>query len=777
MKTDSLVYCNKALDLHILLLMLKSLSIFLFSILFFSVPLFAQNDKQKMEDLEKVSTSTKKYIDAEFTINPNVNTNELLKNIMEEASLIYPMDFSNYKNFDPFADHDKESQKKLPNDMSKEFLRFVYYLLSNNDENVVYLLDPEGFNNDRHFLQLIDYIKELTNINDDKELFKFILGHYNSTENKKGMWGVSEIWFKLLEKHYFHNIRKLNSYEVTKPNGADCINFSYEEDVLASLYIKRVDIYPYVIGHVVGPKDIDKVIEISVRRHDLFTEDLKKIKEDQINSLLGLKRTSKDEKLLKKIDKLLSYYDDDILAYSSQQEKYQKDLDLMEEENWTYLERQIKREEILIQGKQNPQLYDPKFLEKVRVDYVMDVLEYNENIELNDIMYIEMKDIDKLFKIVDSKVWNSIAMQYGIKYRKNPVHELKVTNIETVDMVNDNGWSSRDVMVLYGKINGGRRMPLSWLFYTMYSAHMVDIDLVYTLPELRGQHLGETLYNDFFIKHKEVGMVEAILGMENHSEFYKYLGQKMGDETISELETIGDEETHEILINAKTDQGNSVADLVIEAINSTPLGKHNSKMGFELEQILFYPRGEHVEVRWTKKSIDMNDFANMELPQDKKTLDQSEFFDLLSSYTGSASTDISELLDLVMKDFVNKACVLEDKDEDLLFGSKGKKGIYDYLYTLVKQGDVSGSEDIKFFLILSGAISINKFKLVPSDSDIVVDSYVNFGILGTDFNSNSIINNGLQKRTYINNPQTLKLFKSGFELMKTYNKGGTINIR
>ncbi|HOW17016.1 MAG TPA: GNAT family N-acetyltransferase, partial [bacterium] len=489
-----------------------------------------------------------------------------------------PMDFSNYKNFDPFAEHEKDAIKKSPNDMSKELIRFVYYLLINNDKNVVYLLDTDGFNNDRNLLLLIDYIKKLTSINDDKELFKFILGHYNSTENKKGMWDISEIWFRLLEKHYFHNIRKLDSYDITKPNGADCINFSYEEDILASLYIKRVDIYPYIIGHVVGPKDIDKVIEMSIRRHDSFTEDLKKIKEDQINSLLELKRATEDEKLLKKIDKLLSYYDDGILPYSSQQKKHQKDLDAMKEENWTYLERQVKREEILIQGKQNPQLYDPKFLEEVRLDYVMDVLEYNENIEINDIMY--MYDLDELFKLVDNKTTISITMEYGLKYRGQPVHELLVTEIEIIKVRNDSAWASKDMFILYGKVNGGRRRPLSWLFYTMYTPDILYIDFVYTLPELRGQHLGEALYNKLFLEHKEVGMVEAILGMENHSEFYKYLGQKMGDETMSELETIGDEETHEIIINAKTDKEHSVASVVIEAINSTPLGKHNSKIGF-----------------------------------------------------------------------------------------------------------------------------------------------------------------------------------------------------
>lgn len=720
--------------------MLKSLIIFLLSVLVFSVPMFAQDppkkassSSQKSRDLEKVYISAKKYVDKEADLNK----------LMEELSAIYPSDFSHIGDINPFSDHDDVKEKVIPNEMSKELLKFAYYLLINNDENIVYVLDTKSLVNEKHFLQLIGYIKELTNISDDKEIFKFILKHYSDAVKNGKVWVIAETWIQLLEHHYFKNIRAIDT-DLVKPKGVDFINYGYEEKVLTDLYIKERDLWPSALGYVVGPEKIDKVIDIlnsPIYDHLSYVKDeFNRIRKEQKEYLLELKKNSKDIK-----------------------------------EEWTYLERQVKREEILLAGKQHPNLYDPEFLEEVRLDYVMDVLEHNEGIEINQIMYIY--DLDELFKLVDDKTTTSIAMQYGLKYRKQPVNELRVTDIEIVKMKNESAWASKDMLILYGRVNSGRKRPLSWLFYTIYPPSTLEVDLVYTLPELRGQHLGEALFKYFLEKHKEVKIIEAILGMENHSEFYRYLVQEMGDQTASNLDAIKDQETHEILINTQTDLGDPVVDVVIEGIKTTPLGKNNSKIGFELAQILFFPRGEHVEVRWTKKDVKIKDIADMELPQDKRPLNESEFFKVLSSYTGSDSNNISEHLDLIMKTLVSRDCVFIEKDETLLFGSAGKKGVYDYLYTLVKQSNVSNAEDIKFFLMLTGAISVNTIKLRKSDSDIVLNSYIEFGLLSTEFNTNNIINNGLQKRPYMNNPQTIKLFSNGFELMKSYNKSCSINIR
>ena len=278
----------------------------LFFVFIFNTTLFAQD----LSKMEKIYLSAVKYINGAEDL-------DALNKIMEEAKLIDPDNFASIDDWDSFEQGDPTVKSEEPNAMTKEFTKFVYFMLQNNDDNVVYILDNKSLVNSKHYFQIIDLIKEETGVYEDKEIFKLILEKYNELKRTSKQGDLVEIWFKLLEHHYFKNIRKIDPGDpLIRPNGSDCINFGYEEAILSSLYIHELDLSPYALAYVLGPKDIDKVIELlNSRIYDQMWEMrdvFNRLKEEQIKFL---KQTQTP-----KANKLLSYYKD--YKVTRYQEKY-----------------------------------------------------------------------------------------------------------------------------------------------------------------------------------------------------------------------------------------------------------------------------------------------------------------------------------------------------------------------------------------------------------------------------------------------------------------------
>ncbi len=173
------------------------------------------------------------------------------------------------------------------------------------------------------------------------------------------------------------------------------------------------------------------------------------------------------------------------------------------------------------------------------------------------------------------------------------------------------------------------------------------------------------------------------------------------------------------------------------------------------------------------------DFNNLELPQDAVPLSDQEAMKILSTNTGLDSNNLMDHLDVLMERWSEQDGVLTENDKDLLFGRYGKKGIYDFIYRQVLEGGEQITEDVKFFLILSGSVAWHNQSLAGSSfgklntgsMDLITDSFISFGILGQNVIGNELISENINKRTYLtNNKYFVEFLNAGLNATKNYYK-------
>ncbi len=181
----------------------------------------------------------------------------------------------------------------------------------------------------------------------------------------------------------------------------------------------------------------------------------------------------------------------------------------------------------------------------------------------------------------------------------------------------------------------------------------------------------------------------------------------------------------------------------------------------------------------SRKTSSISNFNDLVLPQDFVPLSDQEAMKILSTNTGLGSNNLMEHLEVLMERWSEQDGVLTESDKDLLFGRYGKKGIYDFIYRQVLEGGEQITEDVKFFLILSGSVAWHNQSLTGSSfgklniasMDLITDSFISFGILGQNVIGNSLISENINKRTYLtNNKYFVEFLNTGLNATKNYYK-------
>jgi hypothetical protein len=160
-------------------------------------------------------------------------------------------------------------------------------------------------------------------------------------------------------------------------------------------------------------------------------------------------------------------------------------------------------------------------------------------------------------------------------------------------------------------------------------------------------------------------------------------------------------------------------------------------------------------------------------------LSDQEGMKILSVNTGLDSSNLMDHLEVLMERWSEQDGVLTESDKDLLFGRYGKKGIYDFIYRQVLEGGEQITEDVKFFLILSGSVAWHNQSLAGSSfgklniasMDLITDSFISFGILDQNVIGNALISENINKRTYLtNNKYFVEFLNAGLNATKNYYK-------
>ena len=158
-----------------------------------------------------------------------------------------------------------------------------------------------------------------------------------------------------------------------------------------------------------------------------------------------------------------------------------------------------------------------------------------------------------------------------------------------------------------------------------------------------------------------------------------------------------------------------------------------------------------------------------------KDLSKAEILSALSARTGSASTSIDEQLSELMNIWADNDGVLTEADSVLCFGNgDGNSGLYQYLYHIAEIGTAENSEEIKFFLILGGALFYNSLNLesvalARSDRKLINLAYRTFDLTSTS--SMTYIEQNLETRTmFKGNISFITRFDAGFNSAKIIKK-------
>ncbi len=200
--------------------------------------------------------------------------------------------------------------------------------------------------------------------------------------------------------------------------------------------------------------------------------------------------------------------------------------------------------------------------------------------------------------------------------------------------------------------------------------------------------------------------------------------------------------------------------------------------------IIFHKKINQNELINTVSSTsEVNEFkskvSDLAWPQDKVSLSAKEAMEILSSNTGLSSNELMEHLEVLMERWSDKGLVLTESDKYLLFGRYGKKGIYDFAYRQMLEGGEQITEDVKFFLILSGSVAWYNQELSGSSfgnigvqaADLIVDSYVSFGILGQEPTlNNCFISENMSRRPYLINKYSIEFFNAELNAIRNYYK-------
>ena len=151
----------------------------------------------------------------------------------------------------------------------------------------------------------------------------------------------------------------------------------------------------------------------------------------------------------------------------------------------------------------------------------------------------------------------------------------------------------------------------------------------------------------------------------------------------------------------------------------------------------------------------------------------------LKSRTGCGFLTLPEQLEKLMELWVAAKGQFTEQDLKLLFGeAENDIGLYDYLYDLVKE-DVAVSEDIKFFLVLSGALSYNAYfegvsNISRTGIKLISSAYVDLGVIS--INTTEYVKENIETRTIFvqsnrrNVELLVKRFDAGFNAVKVIKK-------
>ena len=192
--------------------------------------------------------------------------------------------------------------------------------------------------------------------------------------------------------------------------------------------------------------------------------------------------------------------------------------------------------------------------------------------------------------------------------------------------------------------------------------------------------------------------------------------------------------------------------------------------------IIFHKKINQNElINTVSSTVEVNEFkskvSDLTLPQDKVSLSAKEAMEILSSNTGLSSNELMEHLEVLMERWSDKGLVLTESDKDLLFGRYGKKGIYDFVYRQMLEGGEQITEDVKFFLILSGSVAWHNQGLGNHAMDLITDSYVSFGILGQEPTlNNGFISENMSRRPYLMNKYSIEFFNAELNAIRNYYK-------
>ncbi len=196
--------------------------------------------------------------------------------------------------------------------------------------------------------------------------------------------------------------------------------------------------------------------------------------------------------------------------------------------------------------------------------------------------------------------------------------------------------------------------------------------------------------------------------------------------------------------------------------------------------IIFHKKiNDNELINTVSSTSEVNEFkskvSNLSWPQDAVPLTDDEAMTMLSSFTGSNSNDLASQLDNLMEIWSKQDLVLTERDKDLLFGRYGKKGVYDFVYRQMLEGGEQITEDVKFFLILSGSVAWHNQGLGNHAMDLITDSYVSFGILGQEPTlNNGFISESITQRPYFINKYSVDIFNTGLNYIKAYYKNTVV---
>ena len=159
-------------------------------------------------------------------------------------------------------------------------------------------------------------------------------------------------------------------------------------------------------------------------------------------------------------------------------------------------------------------------------------------------------------------------------------------------------------------------------------------------------------------------------------------------------------------------------------------------------------------------------------------MNDADVISLISRYTGSYSQTLLGQLEALIKIWTLDNGFLSYEHKSLLFGSDNNKGIYNYIYTIVVSGGSSYAEELRFFLVLAGALSwqnhvsgSSNFGILSRDAvKLICTSYVGLG-LSSQPSSMLEIDRNIESKTYIkSNTRFIDFFKTGIESINSYNR-------